>query len=151
MSISRGCKDFDNVGCTARPILLRVPCDPSSLQLFDVLRRPVHAIPNWNVEVGEATVVLLVALWDGVECFFILENLVLKVLDLLFVATTLLCVIDVALLEGNGEAASNGTEGGRVHVLVPIQEGECGMRRDRQGEVDGVEGFVTKLLRWGNW
>jgi hypothetical protein len=43
----------------------------------------------------------------------------------LFVATSLLGVVHIALLHGDGEPACDGSEGNSVDVVVPVQEREC--------------------------
>jgi hypothetical protein len=79
-------------------ILVCEPCDPSSLQLLDILGTFVPPVAHWDGEMGEPAVVFFVTLQDRVEDFLVPTNPLLQVFDMLFVAAPLLSVICVALL-----------------------------------------------------
>ena len=112
------------MGHTVWSVLLHIPCDPSSLQLLDILCSSVHPVANWDAKVGEVSVVLFVPLWDRVEDFFIRTDPLLQVLDALLVTTPLLSVVGVALLEGDSEATRDGSKRVGVDLVVAIQDSE---------------------------
>ena len=124
MGVGGSGKDFDNMRYTVRPILLRVTCNPSSLQLLDVFGALVLPIAEWDGDVGESPVVLFVAVGNRVEDFFVPTNPLLEVFDPLLVATPLLRVVRIALLKGDGEATRDGSQRVGVDIVVAIKDGE---------------------------
>jgi hypothetical protein len=133
-------------------VLVGECCNPSSLQLLDIFCPFVLPFAHWDGEVGESSVVLLIPLRDRVEYLLVRTDPSFEVFDPLLVATPLLYVVCFALLKGDGEPTRDGSKrvGVDVIVVVAIEDGEGGVRRNRGGERDGVEDCGTSEW-WRYW
>ena len=122
------CIQVDNMRGLIRALGLVISGDPSIIQPFDPFGWVEDSIAKGNVEVGDLSVVFLIAVGRSVKYIFIMLNTVVEPTDLFFEAANFTCLLGVASGDSHEEPFSNGSED--VHIEIGVgRQGGCNCTR----------------------
>ena len=113
----------NNMRGLIRALGVTVSGNSSVVQPFDPFGWAEDSITKGNVEMGNSSIILLIAIGREVECVLVVLNAVMEPTDLFFEVANLTCLLGVTSGDGHEEPFSDGSEDVPIEIRVGRQGG----------------------------